>query len=134
MNNLKYDGSYNIEIPLDGARNTYQLGNYPVLEGKKIVAVVPQSATYTPVTPSGGATVSEISLFGQFLSLQDLEGKAVVDRVPMSEFYPHANNGIIKQINPTKIDFNNSQILTGTPTTYAPGGKSAFLTVYYLNC
>lgn len=135
VQSLDFDGVVNIEIPFGGSNTSYSFGDQSILQGKKIIAIVPHTDTYQAISPNNVALNTETSLKGQYISLQDVSGKVVVDTVPLTDFYPQYNSGLIKQINPTEVSWNNSRIFTpGAAATYMPSSKAAVFSVYYRNC
>lgn len=119
----------NIELLVDNTRKQYKFGDIENLRGKHIRMIDAYRAADVPVTPLGNVNVSD-TIFNKAFLVLSVDGKEVINRLPLTAICPKDNLGRRQLFNDLLINWPKSYIELGD-TTGVVVGTSFYLIVYY---
>ena len=99
-----------------------------ILKGKRIVGIVPIfSGATTRTAPDGGTVAADVS-DNCYLSLKDANGKAIIDRLPLSVLTRLLEKGNATPLMLENVAWNQSYV--EVKDTFTPGEYILFSIIY----
>lgn len=122
-----------ITVTLQAGVAQYNLGQFQRLSNAKLYSIIfPQNALITNA-PDNTSIASATTTGSAFLTLQDHNGKNIVEDDPLYDYIPSEDFKKIEQFQGNIIDFTKSFIKFPSATNIADAdvGKAIILTVEY---